>query len=326
MNVTGILKSIMELSGTKRRAVEYPEPCIVPPRSGEHRQSFIILHGRGDRGENFGALLLMMVIPEFKALQDAFPDGQFIFPTASERRAAAFGRTPINQWFDNWSLQDPTERAELQYDGLRGSSQFVHHLLEKEIAAVGPENVVLWGLSQGMAISMISLLLWNGPKLAAAVGMCGWIPLKAQLEQAAQDNHDDLEDEDNPFGDCGPSISADAANHIESPNFSETSKLEKASSYLRNELGIAPEGQPSSTPLEIPIYLGHGTEDEKVPTVQGQEAQELLQVLGLDVEFQRYDGLGHWYSPDMLHDIIQFLQRKTGIKPYEGSTEDVGTS
>jgi hypothetical protein len=39
-----------------------------------------------------------------------------------------------------------------------------------------------------MAISMISLLLWKGPKFAAAVGMCGWVPLKARIEQAVQDN------------------------------------------------------------------------------------------------------------------------------------------
>lgn len=313
----------MELSGTKRLALEYPDPYIVPPRSGTHRQSFIIPHGRGSEGEVFGAHLLMTAIPKFNALQDAFPDAQFIFPTASKRRATAFGRTPINQWFDNWSLQDPTERAELQYDGLRGSSEYIHQLLGKEIAAVGGENVVVWGLSQGMAISMISLLLWTGPRFAAAVGMCGWIPLKAQLEQAVQDS--DIEDEDNPFDDSEPSVFAEAANEIEHSNSSDTSKLEKAVNYLRDELEL-PEGQASSTPLDIPIYLGHGTEDVKVPTTQGEEAQALLQLLGFDVEFRRYDGLGHWYSPDMLHDIVQFLQRKTGIKPSEGSSAEVGAS
>jgi predicted esterase len=237
MNITQITRNTMELSGTKRRALEYPEPYIVPPRSGTHRQSFIILHGRGSEGEVFGAHLLMTAIPKFSALQDAFPDAHFIFPTASMRRAAAFGRTPIHQWFDNWSLQDPMERAELQYDGLRGSSEYVHQLLEKEIAAVGGENVVLWGLSQGMAISMISLLLWTGSSFAAAVGMCGWIPLKAQLEQGAQDS--DIEDDNNPFGDSEPSVFAEPA--IQIPRTARSLRGQSitcgmSSSYLKAKL------------------------------------------------------------------------------------------
>jgi hypothetical protein len=136
---------------------------------------------------------------------------------------------------------------------------------------------------------------------------------------------DDLADEDNPFNNSEPSGSAEAANKIEPSNSSESSKLEKAINYLRDELEL-PGSQDTSTLLGIPIYLGHGMEDEKVPTVQGQEAQELLQLLGFDVEFRRYDGLGHWYSPAMLHEIIQFLQRKTDIVPNEGSPEGGGAS
>lgn len=74
-----------------------PEQMIVHPISGNHEQTFILLHGRGSDGETFGAHLLMTFIPDFESLQSAFPNAKFFFPTASPRKALVLQNQTINQ-------------------------------------------------------------------------------------------------------------------------------------------------------------------------------------------------------------------------------------
>lgn len=284
----------MALSQSQRKAPLYPAPIIVEPQSGAHSQSFIILHGRGSNGERFGLELLNTLIPGYTGLQNAFPNARFIFPTAAKRRAHIYKRTPTHQWFDNYFLHSPTEREELQFEGLRESTEYVHGLLKGEIVAVGPQNVILWGLSQGCAMSLISSLLWQGEEFAATIGMCGWLPLRKRMEFAVAD--DQIECDDDPFG--GDSTSGDI------------SPLQAAIGYLRDELDMPlTNGDTEKTTLKIPRFLGHGTEDEKVPVRLGQEAACFMRELGIDTDFIQYDGLGHWYSEQMLKDIISFIDR-----------------
>ena len=159
----------------------YPEPLVVPSLR-EHKQTFILLHGRGSNATKFGTALLDCAIPEFGPLPAAFPYAKFVFPTASLRRAAIYRRSLVHQWFDNWSLHTPTVKEELQIQGLRETSQFIHGLLRREIALVGAENVVLGGLSQGCAAGLIAMLLWDRDPLAAVFGMCGYLPFRKHLE------------------------------------------------------------------------------------------------------------------------------------------------
>lgn len=294
-----LLKQTMALTGSERRALNYPEPYIVHPRSGHHRQSFIVLHGRGDEGENFGAFLLMYPAGPYKRLQDAFPAAKFIFPTASKRRAVQLGRTVVNQWFDLKSIIEQEKEERLQFEGLRESSQYIHGLLNDEIATVGAENVVLWGLSQGSATSMISLLLWNGPKFAAAVGMCGRVPLKARMERETRGRS---------LGNARSLLSSSKSDA--GLEHSQDSNLGKAVKYLRDELELDnADKNTSNSLLEIPLFLGHGMEDPKVPVRLGEDANRLLGLIGFNVDFRLYDGLGHWYSSAMLQDILNFLEK-----------------
>ena len=290
-------------SVSRRQTSQYPEPVVVQPSSGQHQESFIVLHGRGSNGEMFGAQLLLTPIPDFDDLQAAFPHAKFIFPTASKRRAQVLNRTPMNQWFDIWSLKSQTDREELQFDGLRESSEHIHGLLHAEIAAVGAENVVLWGLSQGCALSLTTTLLWEGPKFAAVVGMCGWLPLRKRMEYAVQFS-DAPDDEENPFSESGRETSDETTPVDASPK----SNVDKAIQYLHEELQLPSERQ-SSKVLEIPVFLGHGTEDEKVPVTLGKDASSMLCVLGFDVEYREYNNLAHWYSGTMLRDIVWFVQQ-----------------
>jgi len=185
-----------------RKSSIYPDPLIIPPLK-EHKETWIILHGRGSNAQKFGSELLSTQIPGHGSLPQAFPHAKFIFPTASTRRATIYKRKEIHQWFDNWHLDAPTEREELQIDGLRGTSFFLHDLLKAEIAVVGAKNVVLGGLSQGCAAALVSMLLWEAEPLAAMFGMCGWLPFRKRMQdivESATGTGDGAEDDDDdPF-------------------------------------------------------------------------------------------------------------------------------
>jgi len=270
---------------------------VVTPKSGKHTRCLVILHGRGSNGEKFGLELLQTHIPGYETLQDALPDAKFIFPTAAKRRARIFNRTPMHQWLDNWSLQTPAEREEFLFNGLRESTIFIHGLLEAEIAAVGAEHVLLWGLSQGCAASLVASLLWQGEGYAAVIGMCGWLPLRKQIEDAVFQTEVDGKADD-PFG----QDDEDSAGHT-------VPDINMVVEYLREEIQM-PSDLSSSKLSDMPVFLGHGTEDEKVPLALGREAAELLRKLDVGAESKEYEGLGHWYSGEMLCDIVNFIQRQ----------------
>src|SRR5205814_7072725 len=129
------------------------------------------------------------------------------------------------------------------------------------------------GLSQGCAATLVSLLTWDGDVLAAAVGMCGWLPFRKHLEDIAraaesrENNEDNYEDpfshsdeEDNPYSRnedlCLRDNGRNASLRVDPPM--------QAVAYLREELEMSAPSLSMSF-QRIPLFLGHGTEDEKVP-------------------------------------------------------------
>lgn len=50
------------------------------------------------------------------------------------------------------------------------------------------QNVILGGLSQGCAAALIATLLWDGEPLAAAFGMCGWLPYRGHIDNGDEDD------------------------------------------------------------------------------------------------------------------------------------------
>ena len=321
---------------------QYPEVLVRQPLSGSHRQTFILLHGRGSSAAKFGPDLLATRIPDFANLPDAFPHAKFIFPNASKRRARIFKRTPIHQWFDYWSLETPEKWEELQIDGLRETSEYIHGLVKNEVELVGADNVVLGGLSQGCAASLVALLLWDGEPLAGVVGMCGWLPYRKMMENAfvkekvdanaGEDEDGDIfsrscdedeEDEDESSrggnNETGGSLAAKGT-------VRESLPLLKAVECLCEELEVS--GGPTIAPQpselkvrQIPLFLGHGTSDEKVPIGLGRLAARCLKSMNFDVHWEEYPDLGHWYSEAMLRDIIVFLQTHTAWKIHKEKRE-----
>lgn len=327
----------------------FPDPLVVPPLS-THKYTFVLLHGRGSSAANFGPALLSTPIPvcavrtavpgtaAVPTLASLFPHAKFIFPTAPRNRATVYKRSIINQWFDCWHInEDPDRDAWLMIEGLQQTTSFLHDLLRREATLVGgTQNVVVGGLSQGCAASLVGALLWEGESLGAFVGMCGWLPYKGAIGAAAggrdigldSPGNDQDVDDFNPFshspvgggeGDFDPfdrpvSGQADYTFKLSYENI--TDPCARAILQLREEIELQDtvpfsSGGPSVT--YTPVFLGHGTEDEKVPIQLGKRSAECLESLGIHTSWHEYQGLGHWYSEDMLADLVHFLLEHTSV-------------
>ena len=109
--------------------------------------SFILLHGRGDTGKNFGQFLLSsptrLTPPDGVAnsgtatFASVLPEAKFIFPSARLRRAKWFSpaQAKLLQWFDNVPIGEQdrgvTEGQEAwQCEGLRQSREVVVALIQ----------------------------------------------------------------------------------------------------------------------------------------------------------------------------------------------------
>lgn len=138
--------------------------------------------------------------------------------------------------------------------------------------------------------------------------MCGWLPFAGGLVEEARvavgdeeevgEEEDVFEREDDFFDSEG--------------NGGEEGKdpISRARQWLRDELEF-PGGDTSgdsSAFQEVPIFLGHGVEDDSVSLVLGRDAAACLRTLGVQTLcWREYEGLAHWYSGDMLADIVAFL-------------------
>lgn len=306
----------------------YPPPLVIPPlRHDQHTHTIILLHGRGSNSERFGRVFI-----ESTGIAKRLPTTKFIFPTARKRRSTVLKRIPINQWFDNYSLEDPNTRAELQLDGLEESSEFLRGLIDQEAGLLSNDSavsdgygrVVIGGLSQGCAASVFCLLgeflsAGGGSKpLGGFIGMSGWLPFEAEIAELLKIEEGDQgesgseseaeEDDDDPFAhdtDCD-----DVPVHIQAVN------------HIRDILGMPPiqsdadsENALRASYLETPVFLGHGSADPKVSVDLGRRMAPILSDgFGMDVTWKAYEEFGHWYKvPDEIDDVVRFLKEKAGF-------------
>ncbi|KAF9876060.1 acyl-protein thioesterase [Colletotrichum karsti] len=287
-------------------------PLIVPPLKPPHRQTLIFLHGRGSSARIFAPPFLSAPVespgePEEESqrhittLQYALPHTRFVFPTAPRSRATVYRRSVINQWYDGSGDWEETVLG-----GAGETVAFLRGLLAEEAAVVGGAGrVVLGGFSQGCAAALLCLLLWESEEpLGGVVGMCGMLPMGGVLgdvlrgaDDLVGEEEDDVFASTSPFDDDGDQASA--------------SPVLQALNLLREEVGLQKLGRDSESRLEhIPVFLGHGTADENVPVQYGQDASRVLQMMQYDVTFKSYQGLDHWYSTEMMSDVVRFLGQK----------------
>lgn len=303
----------------------YPSPLPIPPlNNDQHTHTIILLHGRGSNSERFGHILL-----ETTALARRLPTVKFVFPTARKRRSTVLKRIPIHQWFDNYSLEDPNTRTELQVEGLEETSCFLRGLVDEEArllregnandaSAVGDGygRVVIGGLSQGCAASVFCLLggfsslskeedgddggTRQSP-LGGFIGMSGWLPFEREI--AGLLNGESEDDDDDPFSHNDEDDDVPA--HIEALN------------HVRDIFDLAPlqSPGPAVSHLKTPVFLGHGAADPKVSVDLGRRMASILSGgLGMDVTWKAYEDFGHWYKvPDEIDDVVRFLKERVGV-------------
>jgi len=58
-----------------------------------------------------------------------------------------------------------------------------------------------------------------------------------------------------------------------------------------------------------PILMGHGTDDQVVPTQWGQKSFELIKEKGVEIEWKKYSGVQHSSCPQEFGDIKSFLDK-----------------
>jgi len=90
-------------------------------------------------------------------------------------------------------------------------------------------------------------------------------------------------------------------------DMAKLSPVQQAIDFLRDELELPKKGE--RLPFQqIPTFLGHGTEDDRVPISLGREAECCIRTLGGITHFSAYEGVGHWYSPELLRDVVHFVE------------------
>lgn len=305
------------MSKTKRKQTIWPDPLIINP-TAPHTHTIILLHGRGSNAERFGLELLNAATAAGNTLAELFPAVKFVFPTAKKRRSTILKRVPINQWFDNYSLEDPSERARLQHDGLRETGAFVHGLVEREAAAVGAGRVVVGGLSQGCAAALHALLSFGegGEALAGFVGMSGWLPFAETLDPRGGSVAGCGDEEEEGGGEDGVVFGSDddGAGKGAVERSVSLGELQVRAANAARDIASLPSLSSGEVPLfpRTPIFLGHGRNDEKVSVRLGQQARDVLLSLGCRVRWQDYDE-GHWYKvPEEIDDLANFLREIVG--------------
>ncbi|KAH7161535.1 putative acyl-protein thioesterase 1,2 [Dactylonectria macrodidyma] len=290
------------------RLGQFPPAIVIPPLSSTHNLTIVFLHGRGSNARKFHGPLLESAISNASTapkLREALPHVRFVFPTAPLARAAKYRRCAIHQWYEGTGDWEPQSRGEM-----RPGVELVRAVLREEVVRLGGDTrrLVLAGISQGCAMALTSLLLWEGDPLGAVVVMCGFVPLAESLlaifeeEGRSEGDSDDqgvVFEPDDPFERCD-------SDDVRTP-------LQQAIDELRDEAEVPAACPTTAQPfpfLSTPVFMGHGTEDEKVQYQHGQQAAKLLEMMGISVDFRTYPGLGHWYSPDMLGHIVEFLHGK----------------
>ncbi|KAB8220933.1 Alpha/Beta hydrolase protein [Aspergillus novoparasiticus] len=284
----------------------YPAPLVIAPlKSDQHTHTIILLHGRGSNGERFGQVFL-----ESTDIARCLPTAKFVFPTARKRRSTVLKRIPINQWFDNYSLEDPNTRTELQVDGLEESTRFLRGLIDEEARLLndGYSRVIIGGLSQGCATS-IFCLLGGFPEddkvrqVGGFIGMSGWLPFEREISGVLNSGERESDsEEDDPFSNDDEN-GEDIPGHVQAIN------------HVRDILNLPSLEQSSCSYLGTPVFLGHGSADPKVSVELGQRMASILSDgFGMDVTWKAYDEFGHWYKvPDEIDDVVCFLKEKLRV-------------
>jgi lysophospholipase II len=252
---------------------------VVGPRSSDHTHTIILLHGRDSIASEFADEFFESQASDGRTAPDIFPAIKWVFPSSQLRTSARF-ETKMSQWFDTWSVEDPSEKEELQLAGLRESIGRILSIVRSEALLVPPERIILGGISQGCATA-IHVLVCGGIRLGGFIGFSSWLPFQSRMQAIAE---------------CSKSNVLQYTRAIFSGDSNEA-RLQRDLSDISRE-----------SALQTPIFLSHSQDDNVVPIKNGRGLYKTLESLGFMVTWKDYQDGGHWINePQGVDDIVTFL-------------------
>ncbi|KAF2465971.1 alpha/beta-hydrolase [Lindgomyces ingoldianus] len=279
--------------------MSYPPSTIIEPQpNGPHTHTIILLHGRSSTAKEFASdLLSLKTSASPQNLTSSFPTFRWVFPDAGQRWCTPF-KEKRSAWCDTFSLDDLSERKDLNVAGLRDGIHFIKDIIEDEANRLGgrSDRIILGGFSQGAATALWSL--FTGAAIAQGtlggfIGLSGWMPFTAEAKQAADTT--------------GTSTKRLAP------------AIQTLSHVFLDILGLEPFVSTETIDKcvrKMPIYLGHGTDDIPVNIRNCHDLSAIFRALEAKIEVHEYMGAernGHWIKePEQLDDIVLFV-RKFGV-------------
>lgn len=254
-----------------------PTQTILPTE--KHSHTVIFLHGRDSIATEFSEEFFESQASDGRTLLTVFPTIKWVFPTSKTRTSARFN-ADMSQWFDIWSVEDPSEREDIQVDGIRESIAEILDLICNEASLITSERIILGGISQGCAVAILALFRGR-IKLGGFLGLCSWLPFQSQIiTLAALTEKNQVPDILSILNSCGNN----------SKPLADLSDI--------SDLGV----------LTTPVFLSHSYDDDVVPFMNGRKLYETLAECGFSVVWKAYKDGGHWINePQGIDDIVEFL-------------------
>ncbi|PSS28438.1 hypothetical protein M430DRAFT_32808 [Amorphotheca resinae ATCC 22711] len=284
----------------------FPTPhTILPAPPHTHTNTLILLHGTSANGPSLSASLQNPNPPSPTPFLPSHPTTKLLFPTGRPHPTTVFQGRETNAWFDIHSFQDRTlgDDSLVFRTGMRDSVRYLARLIKSEIEGLdGAGRLVLGGFSQGCALGVVVLLSGELERCGVTekgfggfVGLSGWLPLWAHV---------------------APLLETQEGGGVAEGRV-------KVRRFLRRylgldededgngegvELGVGERDELGTKWLDVPVFLGHGLEDEKVKYEWGQQMADVLLALEMNVQRKAYAGLAHWWCAEEMGDIDEFLK------------------
>jgi predicted esterase len=146
---------------------------FIQPAQKNHSATVIILHGLGDKAENW--------ITATKQVKDKYPYIKFIIPQAPIISVSIKGGKKMSAWYD--LKGDPHDFLNLQEDktSLLNSVAKIKQIIQQEINQdIVPRRILVVGFSQGAAVAIAVGLMTDYP-LGAVIGLSSFLPLRKEM-------------------------------------------------------------------------------------------------------------------------------------------------